>query len=755
LENQMPDNGPDQQQMQSQAQPSVSDSTQTAIPAPDQSQPAAPQNPLTAALQPNVQPTTSDSSQQQIPQNQAPQNQQNQPVQSPAPDPRDQHPAVQRASILHRVAQTLAGGPQTKTTYDADTGAVTREKVPLTNQQILTGAVSNILAGIGDIGTNLSDRMAGRRPQPIGPLPTQVAQQKQAAQSKEDFETAQQQKIVAAKVLNANLENQRLSYGLRHAANDVLDDNIKLHANDLTNYNGAGLVEVSQVPSSQILKKGYDPSKYMAIPDGHTPAIGSDGRQVTDKNGNPVEELTYSIVNGTTQVPLSQDDYDKFSKYGLMKGAKDGFKVPEGATVSGSTQALMNYKIGLYDQTEREVNQVREAAGLEPINIASEIKKNPGLGTSIESWHNDAASNNPADQYNTVKGVHPNAAGSILNLMGGDSALQKYQAKNQGTDFKNVDEARKKLADDSANVKVNGDGTVAYTGKDSGVQDAANYLNLTVRQERGASAGKTADDLKAKQAAETNSGDVQETARNIVGGDLAQLNDVVSRKGEDRRAMMNAILDEAKKQGKDPADFSPTALKTKSEMYQDYRQGKTSNNIAAFDAFLGHANDAMDANDSWRRSGSPLINKSLSWLAKNATNDTNYIAFDTSLEPVRKEFMSFLNANRAEHAEDLKTMQTVLNTDNSPAQIETALKQLGKSADIRLAAIGRKYQNTMGTPFPNLVSDEGKQTLARMGINSKSVGQASQQTSSQNGQKPATQNSQGGFDWNNLPKVQQ
>ena len=56
-------------------------------------------------------------------------------------------------------------------------------------------------------------------------------------------------------------------------------------------------------------------------------------------------------------------------------------------------------------------------------------------------------------------------------------------------------------------------------------------------------------------------------------------------------------------------------------------------------------------------------------------------------------------------------MQTVLNSDNSPAQIETALKQLGKSADIRLAAIGRKYQNTMGAPFPNLVSDDGKQTL--------------------------------------------
>jgi hypothetical protein len=117
----------------------------------------------------------------------------------------------------------------------------------------------------------------------------------------------------------------------------------------------------------------------------------------------------------------------------------------------------------------------------------------------------------------------------------------------------------------------------------------------------------------------------------------------------------------------------------------------------------------------------------LTWLARNAENDTNYTAFTTALEPVRKEFMSFLNANRAEHEADLKIMQTVLNDTNSPAQIETALKQLGKSADIRLAAIGRKYQNTMGASFPNLISDDGKQTLQRMGITSKTSPAASNQ----------------------------
>jgi hypothetical protein len=721
----MPDNQPEVQTQDAQ-------STQSQIPSPEQTQAQPAPSLFQSAFAPVVQqlqPVEANSTQSQIPPDAAEQ------AKAQRDKALDFHPAVTAAHVVRKVGEAIAGGPRIKTTYNED-GSVTREPVPLSTGDVIKGALANILGGLsqaGQAGVAASQHRPAPAPQP---LPTQVAQQQRDAQSNDDFDRIQQQKVRAAKVLTANLENQRLSYALRHAANDVLDQNIALHKDDLVNWNKAGVVEASQVPSSQLLKRGYSPSDFLAIPDGHTAAIGPDGNQVTDKNGNLVEELTYSVVPGATQVPLSQNDYDKFSKYGLMKGAKDGFQVPTGATVTGATQALLNYKIGLIDQSGREINEVREAAGLQPLDIASEVKKNPGLKVSIERWHNDASSNDPNSQYIAVKGPHPDAAGAILNLMGGQTSLDKFAAKNQGTDFKNVDDARKKLADDSANVKDNGDGTVTYTGKDSGVQDAANYLNLTVRQERGAAAGKTKDELKAKQQAELNSSDVQETARNIVSGDLARLSDVVSRKGEDRRAMMNAILAEAKSQGKDPADYSPTALETKSKMYEDYRNGKTSNNIAAFDAFLGHANDAMDANDAWRRSGSPLINKPMSWLAKNATNDQNYIAFDTSLEPVRKEFMSFLNANRAEHAEDLKTMQTILNTDNSPAQVETALKQLGKSADIRLAAIGRKYQNMMGTPFPNLVSDEGKQTLSRMGIQSKSAGQApqNQQPSPQNGQ---------------------
>jgi hypothetical protein len=249
--------------------------------------------------------------------------------------------------------------------------------------------------------------------------------------------------------------------------------------------------------------------------------------------------------------------------------------------------------------------------------------------------------------------------------------------------------------------------------------------NPAIKPDRRAEAQNFLDDKAAQakaQKEDVSEGEIDELAKNIVGGDLAKISQATSLRGGQRIQLTNALHKEAIAQGKKSADYSPEALETKAKMYEDFnsnKNGSTGSNITAFDAFLGHANDAMDANDAWRRSNSPLINRPLSWLAKNASNDPNYKDYTVALEPVRKEFMSFLNANRAEHEADLKVMQTILDDNATPAQQETALKQLGKSADIRLAAIGKKWQNTFGSSYPNLISDDGKQTLQRMGITSK------------------------------------
>ena len=128
-------------------------------------------------------------------------------------DTRDLHPLVQNASVLRRVGEVLAGGPRYKTTYD-DQGQATRTPVPLSTRQILLASVANVLGGAGQIASNLGNRMEGRAPQPIQPLPSQVAQQKQDQQSEEDYNREQTQKIRKAKIIEANLTAMVFAYAV-------------------------------------------------------------------------------------------------------------------------------------------------------------------------------------------------------------------------------------------------------------------------------------------------------------------------------------------------------------------------------------------------------------------------------------------------------------------------------------------------------------------------------------------------------------
>lgn len=411
-------------------QPQDAQSTQDQIPLPEQQAQPAPtlfQSAMAPVIQQTSQPVSTVSQ-----------------VQRP-PDDLQSHPAVQKAALLHRVAETIAGGPRVRTTYNDD-GSVTRVPVPLSSKEILTGAVANILSGVGQVAGNLSNRMAGRPANPIQPLPSQVAQQQQAQQSQADFEQEQQAKIQKAKVLNANLEAMRSAYAIGKEDDAAKDAYISNHSADLQQYQKDGIVEASGIPSDELLKKGFDKSKYTVIPDGKVPVFKQDGsgERATNSDGVPLSQLTYSVVDGTTQTPLTQDNYDQYVKYGLMKSSPN-FKLPEGATISTASQAIMKHKLDLLGQTQREIDEV---AGNGKINLAAKLRANPSLLKDIENFHNDAASQDPITQLQNVRAKHPGSAGAILDLFGGQPVLDAYAAKNQeAPDKMSLEDAKQILSD--------------------------------------------------------------------------------------------------------------------------------------------------------------------------------------------------------------------------------------------------------------------------------------------------------------------
>lgn len=360
----------------------------------------------------------------------------------------EQHPANVRAKLMYKIAESLSGGPQYRTTIDPQTGEATKTKIQLSPKDLTRLSLANLLSGFGQVSSNLSDRMAGRRPPQPQALPSQQIQAQRDATAGADFDRVQNQRVRAAKIINSNLESMRLSYALRHENEDALQRTVANSSDELENWNKAGAVEASKIPSSQLLSKGFDKSKYLAVPDGYTSVYNGDGSPVLDKNGVPVSELTYSVVNGTTQAPLSQTKYDQLAKYGLMS-TSEGFTLPEGSTVSSAQLALLNSKLSLLQQMESEVNAVRGKVGAPPVDIAAEVQKNKGLIDAIGQYHlGDATESDPNNALQAMRQSknpkHAQAAPLVSALFGPDVLTRYAQMQQAQKDQHDIDLAGKK-----------------------------------------------------------------------------------------------------------------------------------------------------------------------------------------------------------------------------------------------------------------------------------------------------------------------
>jgi hypothetical protein len=631
-------------------------------------------------------------------------------------------PAPQH-SQLYRAAVEMTGGQRYTTSIDAAGNTV---RTPISPKPWALGLALalNVLSGGLQGAAATGPGRYGKAAEigvDAGMKQRAAVQQANALQD----EQAQKDQAMKMAITKNNLEIHQMAMNVGKqdmATNQAYVDSYEPVVNMLENRPQMIKGDIPEDKIQDGLKTGkYNVTRDMFIPHGEPfPIMDTTTGQQKEVNGVPVWGHNYYIVDAKAKGVLTQEIQDQGYKIGK-------FRNPDGSRVNVPEDS--EYPMATIGQYANQFAKIQTAEEMLEKHKADILGDEAGPRESLSDWAAlDPRNMQAVSDYSRFLGA--GAPDQVFGAMMAGGAGQSAQLLMQHMGVTNDDiraaENKRLAAAAEAKAKPTAPEKIDSPDKANAVLADPNESAARKTQAKAflkgstaTAAGKAAAEATAKTNAETNSGDVQQAARNVVSGDLTNSKDITSMRGGQRTAMFNAIHDEAVRQGKNPNDWSPAALKTKADMYEDYREGKTSNNIAAFDAFLGHANDAMDANDAWRRAGSPLINKPLTWLAKNAENDTNYTAFTTALEPVRKEFMSFLNANRAEHEGDIKTMGTVLSDASSPAQIETALKQLGKSADIRLAAIGRKYQNTMGAAFPNLISDDGKAALQRMGITSK------------------------------------
>lgn len=195
--------------------------------------------------------------------------------------------------------------------------------------------------------------------------------------------------------------------------------------------------------------------------------------------------------------------------------------------------------------------------------------------------------------------------------------------------------------------------------------------------------------------------------------DLTRLKDIASLRGDQRLLVYNR----AKQIN---PDFSPSTVDRRVKMLDDYQNGKTSQNLQSFGTFLEHAGEASRITNAFRTTSIPLVNTPLNKI-REKFGDAKYSQFIAALEPVRKEFEGFLLGGRALYGDDRKAAETILNDNSSPAQIQSALKQMGHTVKARYNEIAHRFSNGMGgakmEDVVGSMSDEAMQGAKDIGLN--------------------------------------
>jgi len=674
----------------------------------------------------------------------APNTPQQNPAQNPQPQPQQQKPTQPHpvSRIFDGILRNLSG-PVTVT--DPVTGD--RRDVPQTRgtmaKSILAAALSGLMTPnsyretpygpVNDAGGNIA---AGAK------AGAEYQEQRQAAAQ----ELTNQQQATKLMTLQNNARLVTMMAASAHQKHVTLaeqNENAQSFLTPFRDYDKLRTGDPSQPPAfmaedlsaEDVLSGGHQLTDSNVVMNGVRQKYNETTKQMED-------EPTYAVVNpGLKDIQLPKEVTDKLAE--MNSQWKDIHRVVGGnvrVPVNAYVSAMHDYQA--VTQGENILNTLgQEVTGKNPnVNLASAVKGNknfmPALNMLFQAGAGgNTVDNRPENLLDTILKA-PNGA-DLLKLMGltpdqADQKLQQYAnkrisaaalAKEGGMGDKAP--APGGMVQTQIDVVNNSDlpsevkktllsGVPELSGGKSNTKQAEDFRNrvLTALQD------KSKADIQAGDPAQ-----IANQAKLTIGaGDLTSAKDIYSARGNVKAAYNQVLQQKAIDLGLDPNHYNVEALKTKAKALDDYSAGgKVGQQLTAFKTFGEHVAGAKEANDAWQRSGSPDLNKGLGWWAQHAANDQNYKRFVASVIAPAKEYMNFLNQNRAEHEADIKALEPIMSDTQTPQSIYTALQTFAKTADDRALSLGETYRDTVGTTYPNLVSKGTVDNFRKLGVTSRAA----------------------------------
>lgn len=354
--------------------------------------------------------------------------------------------AVQTGGYAHAILQALAGGPRTKTTIDPMTGTVTRSKQSLTNGQagmaVALAALTGAFNGLAQKGPGAEGRAAA------GGFDSAIQQRQQ----QNDDEESEASKTYArqAAIAQTNFLQHETAQRMGMLDYDFHQKVVANNAPAIDAIDKVGAIQARGVKESDLLTK-YNVTKDSALVDGTVARVDADGKQVTDKYGQPVWDNTYAVVDPSKKIALSQSMAQNLADHHVAGyfTMVDGKAVPKDFNGSAQVRAglVLNgiAQSNAIDTTEGQLNQQLSRVGGDAkqfdANLTKALDNQSVSGKDLTTFAKYASMpfDQAIDQMRKDK-VDPQTIGNISKLIPDD--VQKAMTK-QRLDQDSTEEAQR------------------------------------------------------------------------------------------------------------------------------------------------------------------------------------------------------------------------------------------------------------------------------------------------------------------------
>lgn len=268
------------------------------------------------------------------------------------------HPAIQRARLLHTIAETLAGGPRYTTAINTD-GTRPVTKVPLSSRDIgmsiAMEAISGSLSGLsvpngpGNLGRAAGAGYSNAVQQ------RQQADQQQEQQAQQDAKNKSDAIVRAASIADLNARTLLSTAEAESRGADTIQKIADTNKPLIDAYDDQGAVLAHNVTQQELIagmqgdNPKYNSTAMLGPIDGHRPLGG--GRV----------EATHAVISDpSAKVLLTQSQWDDYAA-NHVQGFKPGVKIDETSIVNGTVLARANEQKTMFQLAQARHDEVADA----------------------------------------------------------------------------------------------------------------------------------------------------------------------------------------------------------------------------------------------------------------------------------------------------------------------------------------------------------------------------------------------------------